>query len=212
PWGGPAAIATVLRRRQHKGMVSDAFPGRFVEVGGTASVDRARRVPVADLVVRPGPDGPSLHGPTGPLVLYTGEDDHPHLRAFAPPHVEALPVRIADHRPRVQVGDLVVARRRWWLTADPAPAVDQDRAVAEVCRLRGRTGIPRHVFVRLPGEPKPVYLDLTSPTACSLLARRPEGTVVVEEMLPGPDQLWLRRRAGAFTSEFRIAMTRKEPG
>ncbi|MFI6850099.1 lantibiotic dehydratase [Kitasatospora sp. NPDC050467] len=210
PWGGPERIATVLRRRQHKGLVSEAFPGRFVEISGLATRERDRCVAVADLRVVTGPSGPELHGPGGQLVLYTGENDHPHLRAFAPPQVEPPPVRLGGRRPRVSVGDVVVQRARWWLSAQDLEelrrAADGPEAVVAVATLRARSGIPRHVFVKPAGEPKPVCLDLSSPLAVSVLRVFSGGDLVVEEMLPAPDQLWLERQAGRHTSEFRLAM------
>ncbi|GFJ87489.1 hypothetical protein [Phytohabitans rumicis] len=63
-----------------------------------------------------------------------------------------------------------------------------------------------------PGEPKPLYLDLDSPILVGLFAttvRRPGGAAVratISEMLPAPDQLWLRDAEGRrYTSELRLA-------
>ncbi|MGW7029841.1 lantibiotic dehydratase [Streptomyces xanthophaeus] len=212
-WGGPDRIATVLRRRRHKGLVSDAFPGRFIEVGGLATRDRSRCLAVADLRVVQGPHGPELLGPDGSLVLYTGENDHPHLRVFAPPQVEVPQVRIGDRRPRIRIGNVVVQRARWWLSADDLAALhraqDTGRALTAAAELRAALDIPRYVFAKPEGEPKPICLDLSSPLAVSVLRQFADRPVVVEEMLPEPGRLWLRRGDGAYTSEFRLAMFRQ---
>ncbi|GIF05443.1 lantibiotic dehydratase [Actinoplanes siamensis] len=225
PWDGPRRIATVIRRRQHKGIVSDAFPGRFVEVTGVATRDRARCVAAADLEVRLQSDGPSLFDPVRPLTLYVSEDDHPHLQAFSAVPVVAPRYRGGTAAPRVLVGDVVVQRARWWLGAAALrELVDARSAGARTVAaalLRARTGLPRWVFVKAPGEPKPVCVDLDGSVAVDVLAglaapvcRAPDAAeLLVEEMCPAPEALWLRRddggRPGWYTSELRVAMVRR---
>lgn len=224
PWGGPARVAMVLRRRQHKGILSDVFPGTFIEVGGVATGERKRCIPVADLWVEAGADGPCLHGPDGSLVLYTGEEDHPHLLALSATPVVAMRCRFGAGAPRVLVGDLVVQRARWWLdrgSLEPlATAADAARRLRLACGLRGELGLPRWVFVKAAGEVKPVSVDLCSVVAVNVLAglaaktlRSGADELMVEEMLPEPDDLWLRRQVGgrraAFTSEIRLALIRE---
>ena len=160
PWGGVERMAVVLRRRKHKGLVSGAFPGTFIEVTARALDARERCLAVGDLLVMPGEDGPQLVGPNGPVVLYVGEEDHPHLRAFAPPLVEMPPLRLGEHTPRVEVGPVVLQRERWEVTPAGVPAVGEARdaaalfvAVADARRVHGW---PRFVFVGARGEPKPL--------------------------------------------------------
>ncbi|MFA1538112.1 lantibiotic dehydratase [Actinomadura monticuli] len=113
----------------------------------------------------------------------------------------------APHAPRTRIDDLVVCRESWHL----APADLPDRGDLNTW-LHSR-GIPRHVFVKTPAEPKPVYVDFASPPLVDNLfrvARRlhadaaPFG-LCVTEMLPGPEDLWLTDAEGAaYTSEFRV--------
>ncbi|HEX8436152.1 lantibiotic dehydratase [Archangium sp.] len=214
PWGGAERLAMVLRRRRHKGLVSDTFPGTFIEVTGRSGADARRRVAIADLRVVPGATGPELLGPHGPLTLYTGEDDHPHLRVFAPPQVEMPPVRLGEHTPRIEVGDCIFQRERWDLPAGSQESLVAARTPArlavEVAALRQRLGLPRHLFALSPSEPKPVCLDLDVPFAHQHLQRLLSlGKLGLSEMMPGPAELWLRRRVGAHTSELRLAMVRE---
>jgi len=213
PWGGPERLAMVLRRRRHKGLVSDTFPGTFIEVTGRSGAEARRRVAIADLQVVPGANGPELLGPHGPLTLYTGEDDHPHLRVFAPPQVEMPPVRLGEHTPRIEVGDCVFQRERWDLPAGGLESLVGARTPArlavEVATARVRLGLPRYLFALSPSEPKPVCLDLEVPFAHQHLQRLLSfGKLGLSEMMPAPGELWLRRRAGAHTSELRLAMVR----
>jgi hypothetical protein len=113
-------------------------------------------------------------------------------------------------RPRLRFRDLVLARRRWELTADQVAqwrteldaAADAPNLVA--ARWRVATGLPEQVFVSGAAAwtgadltalldyldaPKPQYVDLGSALHARCLsrtlARYPNG-VVVEEALPAP--------------------------
>ena len=214
PWGGPSRLAVVLRRRRHKGLVSEQFPGTFIEVTGRSVDDPARRVAFGDLVVGRDADGrPELRGPNGPLTLYVGEDDHPHLRAFAPSQCEMPPIRTGAHTPRIEVGDVVYQRERWDLDQDALAAVIHAEGPAalarEIALARARLGWPRYVFALSPAEPKPICLDLDVPFAQAHLQRLIGlGRLGLSEMLPGPGKLWLERSAGGHTSELRMALVR----
>jgi hypothetical protein len=66
--------------------------------------------------------------------------------------------------------------------------------------------------VRSPLERKPIYVDLESQVLPRVLARflkpvaerAPDAQVTFTEMLPGPDECWLRDVAGSYTSELRV--------
>ncbi|HEY6795818.1 MAG TPA: hypothetical protein VI248_14155 [Kineosporiaceae bacterium] len=219
-WGGRQAMATVVPRRRHKGLIAEAFPGRFIEVSGLATRERDRVVAITDLTVHllEGGERVVLRDQQADVVLYAGQDDHPHLLAFAPPATPALPlIRFGNVAPRIVVGSLVAQRAGWWvapadlLGESAARGLDGDvQGFCSVQRLRVRLGLPRWVFTHLPGEPKPVCIDLDCPLAVdTLLAavrERPETPVQLREMLPTPDELWLRRHGRAFTSELRLAL------
>ncbi|MFB9392278.1 lantibiotic dehydratase [Streptomyces coeruleoprunus] len=120
------------------------------------------------------------------------------------------------HTPRVTVDRLVVARETWRLpAADPdfAGEKDEARRFVGARRWRARHGLPRFVFVVLPTEPRPFYVDFDSPVYVNILAkavrrmarREPDGRLVVTEMLPTPEQAWLVDDEGnAYTSELRF--------
>ncbi|MGW6424853.1 hypothetical protein ACWF82_19430 [Nocardia sp. NPDC055053] len=215
PWGGATRLATVIRRRQHKGLVSDIFPGRFIEVTAVATDDPARSIPLSHVRVLLTPDGPKLHYRTGELVLYAGEDDHLHLRAFAAPAASLPTVRIGAAAPRILVGDVLVQRARWWCqTTDLIP--DRGAQLPEIVRriqwMRALRGVPRFCFAGVPQEPKPIGIDLDNPLAVDALAAvlrsadAPQFTLT--EMRPRPDRLWLRHHGMPTTSEFRVTFTR----
>lgn len=213
PWGGAARLATVLRRRRHKGLVSFSFPGAFIEVTGRGTKDPTKRIAVADLRVVEGSEGPELIGPGGPLTLYTGEDDHPHLRAFSIPASEIPPVRLGTHTPRIEVGDFVLQRERWSISdqvrTSVAEAESPEALLVTLAAAQAEARWPRFLFASSPSEGKPMCIDLMSLFSQSLLQRLcAQGPVQVSEMLPGPHELWLHRNQGHHTSELRLAMIR----
>jgi hypothetical protein len=221
PWGGPAALATVVRRRRHKGLVTESFPGRFVEVTAVATRVRERTVPITGLFVEATEDRVALRGADGELVLYAGEDDHSHLLAFAPPPVRRFPpVWLGDRAPRITVGALVAQRAAWRLRpaelagVGTTSAADGAACFSATQRTRALSGLPRWVYAHVPGEPKPLCVDLDSPLAVEALASvirvGVPGPVTVQEMLPEPEALWLRCEGRPVTSELRLAMIRSE--
>jgi hypothetical protein len=217
PWGGTAALATVVRRRRHKGLVTESFPGRFVEVTAVATRERERTVPITGLFVEAIEDRVALLGADGELVLYAGEDDHPHLLAFAPPPVSRFPpVWLGDRAPRITVGSLVAQRAAWRLRpAELTGARPTSAACFSAAQgTRALRGLPRWVYAHVPSEPKPLCVDLDSPLAVEALASviraGAPGPVTAREMLPEPETLWLRSGGRFVTSELRLAMIRNE--
>jgi hypothetical protein len=181
-----------------------------LEIGDTRSHrERSRVVAVADLfAVEVG----------GHLRLRTRDGRHDldalalfgyYLAAECMAQFRFLPE--GAHTPRVAIDKLVIARERWLF--EPGELA--------FCRASGRTAqfiaarawalahhLPRFLFVKVPEEPKPVYVDLESPLYVELLARlaRKASSLSFSEMLPGPDEAWLEDAAGdRYTSELRMA-------
>ena len=125
------------------------------------------------------------------------------------------------HAPRVTVGRLIVARETWRFAAGElafASVADGAERFALARRWARAEGLPRQVFVRVPTEVKPFYVDFTSPTYVNLLAKMARGLaghadagaqgawdVTMTEMLPGTEQAWLDDAQGRrYTSELRF--------
>ncbi|MER5933046.1 lantibiotic dehydratase [Streptomyces sp. NPDC002054] len=122
----------------------------------------------------------------------------------------------AEHAPRVTVGRLVVARETWRLPAAEisfAEEKDEARRFVRARQWREQHRLPRFVFVVLPTETRPFYVDFDSPVYVNILAKAlrrlarkdPAGRAVITEMLPSPEQSWLTDEEGnTFTSELRF--------
>ncbi|WP_344265188.1 lantibiotic dehydratase, partial [Streptomyces sodiiphilus] len=122
----------------------------------------------------------------------------------------------SGHSPRVTVDRLVVARETWRLPAagmDFAHEKDEARRFVRTRRWREEHRLPRFVFMVLPTETRPFYVDFDSPVYVNIFAKavrrlarkEPGGRVTVTEMLPTPEHAWLTDdRGNAYTSELRF--------
>jgi hypothetical protein len=123
----------------------------------------------------------------------------------------------ADHTPRISFGPLVVCRESWRFARGSlafAGTRGERERFLEVRRWRRDHGMPRFVFVRTRTGRKPFFVDFDSPLSIDVLARAlrqvaPDApgdpTVGVSEMLPAPDELWVRDARGrTYTSELRM--------
>jgi len=121
-----------------------------------------------------------------------------------------------EHLPRINIDCLVVQRESWSLTASSLlfafERLDADRFL-EARRFAHEHQMPRHVFVKVPVEAKPVYVDFGSAIYVNLLgklirrsvAEGGEAQVVFSEMLPGICETWLPDGEGKhYTSELRF--------
>jgi hypothetical protein len=120
----------------------------------------------------------------------------------------------ARHAPRVSIDRLVVRREQWRFAAEElafARTAGEPERFLDVHRWKRAHDLPRHVFVKTPTETKPFFADLDSLASVDVLARAvrrasdEDEPVVVTEMLPGPDAVWLADADGRrYTSELRM--------
>jgi len=114
------------------------------------------------------------------------------------------------HTPRATVDGDVLVRERWVFSPEQLGFATSKDATSRYIGLRrwARThGLPDHVFVKIPEEQKPQYVDLTSPLFAEIFSKsvRKASSIVVTEMLPGPNETWLCDAEGnRYVSELRI--------
>ena len=120
------------------------------------------------------------------------------------------------YNPRVNFGDLVVARETRRFESKElefAKAKDESERFLGARRWARSQGLPRFVFVKVPIEVKPFYVDFASPIYVDILSKfvrrmneegEPGALLSVTEMLPQPHETWLCDAQGnRYTSEFR---------
>lgn len=119
--------------------------------------------------------------------------------------------------PRVRYNQLVLHRAAWRLAPDALPQRDPQECdpdyMLRIERWRRAHHIPERVFATPEGEGganvyapyKPFYVDFTSYFSVQLLDTTVRGAsqrLVLSEMLPGRDELWLRHQGQDYVSEF----------
>ena len=195
--------------------LADARDHRLVFAHDACGVDPGRAVVVGDCEVVEAPSGLRVRRRDGTFDADLLEVLGDLLTGSFSQDFRMLPP--AAHTPRIQIDHLVISREAWTFRAADVPFA----AIADEAARYGRArewaaghGLPRHVFVRISGERKPIYADLTSLASVDIVsravrrARRGAGddaAVTVAEMLPGPDQTWLTDASGRrYTSELRL--------
>jgi hypothetical protein len=124
-----------------------------------------------------------------------------------------LPTDRIVELPRIRLGNVVAQRRTWRIPAAELPAEVDGRGEHEWYlawrRWQRAAGLPRRVFASLGGERKPLYVDFDSYFSVQLLHTATRGataTAVLTEMLPGPDDLWLRDGADSYVTELTVEL------
>lgn len=208
--------AALAATRRNKGFYR--FPGPRVLVSPVDPEDRPGAVPATALTVSLDGDRPCLRRPDGTaLLLYPTLADlstYPPVAALTSAPVLHRRVRpVAGALGRVHVGGAVYQRAAWELPLADLAGRRGAAAFLAVRALAVRLGLPRFVFVRVAGERKPVLIDTCSPFAVDLLCHlaRDHATGRAEEMLPGPEDLWLADERGRYTCELRVQFLRRVP-
>ncbi|AKQ65429.1 hypothetical protein A176_002341 [Myxococcus hansupus] len=209
----PVPLVTVLASRR-TGLLPSEFPGPVVELGGVSARASAWRLPLDDLFVESdGTQARLVSKRLGSEVcLYNGELESLVHTAFSLPRIRPLRVSLGTHTPRLTLGGVVVQREQWRLAPDA-----RERLLAcrdDAARLRAAVdiwdahGMPDCVFAKFKDERKPVLVDVRSPLLLrvflNLLEQKEE--VILSEMLPSPEQLWLRGPSGRHTVELRCTL------
>ncbi len=180
-----------------------------------ADAPRSKVIPIAELVVEDSTDGLIIRTRNGRLSFKIIEAFGDVLSAMA---VDTLKFVNSDqHTPRITIDRLVLSRECWSIDASALDFVedeDEDERYLKVRHWANDHGFPRQVFVKITNETKPFYVDFQSPLYVGILIKmlrraRTQAPinkhVVISEMLPTPDQLWLRDSSqNAYTSELRI--------
>lgn len=212
---GAAGIVGLSVRRRNKGFYR--FPGTRVSQSVTDAADLADgSLTPRDVFVKATERGPQLLDRDGkPLWLYMSLDDFSHYPPFASlahPQVLHAPFRSTGSAglPRVEVGGATYQRRRWERPTSLFDRAGNLEMLLAVRRASRDAGWGRFVFVRSNTERKPYLIDTQCPFALEILrhlARNAE-RLTLEEMLPAPDDLWLRDDRGRYTFELRMQAER----
>ncbi|HKV36208.1 MAG TPA: lantibiotic dehydratase [Pyrinomonadaceae bacterium] len=177
--------------------------------------DRSRALPIADLLVEECAGELMVRTRDGRLSFEIVEVFGGLLSGLVVDLFKLLPS--ASHTPRVTIDDLTIMREGWNFgpaTMSWAFVKDESERYLACKRWAEELKLPGRVFVKVPVESKPFYIDLESPVYVNVLSRMvrrtlesegEKGVVKLTEMMPGIEQVWLPDAAGnRYTSELRI--------
>lgn len=210
---GESLVQLTIRRR-NKGFY--VFPGKRLVYSVSDAADLAEgTLRPSDVRVRSGEQSPELYDKDGKrLHLYLALDDFSHYAPFASlTHPQVLHVAITSegqHIPRVKVGEVTYQRERWRMSGAKVLTAKGLDLFLLLRREAQQRGWPRFVYVRSATERKPYLIDTRSPFALELLRHVAQdgAELTFEEMLPGPNELWLKDDRGRYTCELRMQAER----
>lgn len=170
-------------------------------------------IPISEMVVTSRSGGLSISTRDGRISMDLIEAFGDILSAFSANSLTLL--RPDAHTPRITIDRLIVCREAWRLTPSEAPFAwmkDEAARFLAARRWADSHSMPRFVFVKVPAERKPFYLDFNSPIYVDIFAkmirRSEEETskrITISEMIPSINECWLPDSRGeSYTSELRI--------
>jgi hypothetical protein len=187
----------------------------FLDFANDSPDPHPKAVPFAEFVIEEDGGGLTVHSLDGQLHF-----DGMEFFAMAVIGIVVNCFKIASrqrHTPRVSLDRLVVCRESWSFAASElefSNESDETERFLAVRRWAKRHQMPRYVFVSAPGERKPFYVDFDSTIYTNIFSkvvrstsrRDPDDQVmVITEMLPGPDNLWLTdAENNRYTCELRM--------
>lgn len=192
------------------------YPGKSIEFRARSTKPPEDVIPLAQLAIEESTDGLALiDGLTGDEVVpYCGVSDAAEELCFGATRLLHGGLHgNGRFTPRLTVGKVVYQRATWRFSGNEIPRLDDPKQsglelLFSFHRWREQHGIPRFAFVVLDTQTKPLLVDFRNVFSleafCAKLSK--SSRAVVSEMLPGPDDLWLRDGAGRYTSEFRFSV------
>ncbi|WP_164986425.1 lantibiotic dehydratase [Rhizobium leguminosarum] len=212
---GYSRLIALEVRRRNKGFY--AFPGRRAVYSEQVVDPAIQTVSASRLEIERDEDGGValfVSGESEPVALYLTLADHLGFAPFAAlttPWFVLPTVELDTFTPRIVLGGAVIQRARWRTGAAVAYAACEGRGPLRFARtlaFRRQLGLPERVFVRTSVDRKPVFIDFAIELCLDLVVSMAQRSdeLLIEEMLPGRDQLFLHQKLGGFTSELRIGV------
>jgi len=170
---------------------------------------------IGSLVIEPTGDALSIGTPDGNLRFDLMDLFGSLLASLVADSFRLLGGR--EYTPRICIDKLTVCRETWRIALEDLEFAKEKSEAARFLgarRLARRHRTPQFVFVKVPVETKPTYLDFDSPIYVELFnksirrtfqANHARASITISEMLPGPRETWLPDAAGdLYTNELRI--------
>ncbi|WP_218828766.1 lantibiotic dehydratase family protein [Rhodococcus sp. 06-235-1A] len=214
---GTQTAVNVIPRRS-TGLPPLEFPGLVLELGGTAADTTRARIGLDALQVRS--DGKQAilvdrADPERSLLFHNGELDSGLHTALALPRIRRAVLPDLPHVPRLTWHNAVLSRRTWKLPSAEIPQpnikIGETGRLVATARMCAARALPTRFFAKSPTERKPIFVDTATPSLLDALTRLAATceTLTVSEVLPTPEEAWLRDGELRFAAELRCVYLRK---
>ncbi|TPE68690.1 lantibiotic dehydratase [Halalkalibacterium halodurans] len=189
------------------------YPGTTIQMNSFSNSPN-EKIPLSQLKVTYTKEGLALTLPDHEEVFYTynGELNTMVHSFFSLPRAVSFSIRTGESTPRLMLGDLVVQRAKWhiskqdiWSKKHTGSSIE---LFYEAYRFHLKESLPKEGFAKLPGQPKPVYVNFTSYFLIEMLEGLwPDGeNCTFSEMLPNLSELWLSKEdQKTHTAEIRLS-------
>ena len=188
---------------------------RFVISGDAHSSLNSRVVPIGSVFIEDTADGLMLRSRDGEIDMEIVEACAEAFTGQIIQRFHILPS--GSHTPRVTFDRVTVCRETWRFSPSElsfAFEKDETARFLGARRFARSHDLPRFVFIKIPIEVKPFYVDFDSPIYVDILSKmirrmkekaREDDLVSVTEMHPRADETWLPDAEGQrYTSELRF--------
>jgi len=206
-------IATILPRRRHKDYCEEP-PGITIELSGLSAKPRDQVGAFADLQVAKEEGMLVLRHPCCAhwMRLCTGDVRRLTHWIFSWPRVIPHAIGAGSHVPRVEMNGVILQREQWRLSRAvlaPVLGAKSFHLMREMWQIKTQLGMPDHGFVLSNAQPKPVFVDFANFFLLELFQELADQVDEIRftEMLPDPNNLWLRDAGGKYCAEFRAGAT-----
>ena len=188
---------------------------RFVISGDAHSSANSRVVPIGSVFIEDTNEGLVLRSRDGEICMDIVEAC---AEAFTGQIIQRFHILASEsHTPRVTIDRVTVCRETWrFPPSELSFAFEKDETARFLAarRFARSHDLPRFVFIKVPVEIKPFYVDFDSPIYVDILSKsirrtkekgNADALVSVTEMHPRADETWLPDAEGNhYTSELRI--------
>lgn len=204
-------VANVLASRRVK-ILPLEYPGATIELLARSERPDTERIAAVELEAHATVDGIALRAPGRPEVrLHNGELHTLAHALFSVPKMGMPSLTVGRHTPRLVLGEAILQRERWDVSRSDLFAAAYRGSSFELMydfrKAMKRVGLPRWTFAKLPGHLKPILVDGENYFLLELLNSflSEETQLTLSEMLPGPEDLWVRGTEERFCSEIRLS-------
>lgn len=205
--------------RRNKGFYD--FPGRGMQFSERSVKKPDDVIPIYDLEVLLKEDGTLglRNKKTGEqILLYIQLADqvtYLPFMLFALPPLHQVPFSIGSHTPRIVIDKVVYQRERWEFKSEVISeqfSKNEVETFLNIFRFKEEQGLPDTVYVRGLSERKPYVLNFRNFFCVEMLYSivKNNERLLIEEMLPTPEQLWLNSEKGRYSCEFRMNVFKTE--